>query len=173
LIVFGAEETPQNKIQNAHIGLTQPYSTCGYLAVTQMLNKVGTAIDADGNSFEYAGSHSNAALGVARGEYDIAGVKTAIARRYEHLNLKIIQTSTSFPGFSLIANTNTLSAQMIKKLRTIILSLDPAHSDADRQLMKKWGKGIKNGAVAPQQCDYQAVMETLEKMPWPIPGSGE
>jgi hypothetical protein len=39
--------------------------------------------------------------------------------------------------------------------------------------MEKWGKGIKNGAVSPPECDYQPVMETLKKMPWPIPGSGE
>jgi phosphonate transport system substrate-binding protein len=171
LITWGESDLAAESIANATIGLTQPYSTCGYLSVSQMLGEAGRKLDGDGNSFSYAGSHSEAALGVARGDYDVAGVKTAIAKRYEHLDIKIIATSRSYPGFALVANRNTLNDETFRKLQEALLKLDPQNNPQLKERMTNWGKHIRNGAVAPQQCDYKNVSDALQGLPWPIPGS--
>ena len=171
MVTYGGSELKLDSLKGVHIGLTQPYSTCGYLAVTQMLDRAGLALDRDGNRFTYAGSHSAAALGVAQGEYDVAGVKTVIAERYAHLDLKTIATSSHFPGFTLVANSRTVSAETMAALRQALLALDPAGDPADKKLMESWGKHIRSGAVPAEQCDYSGVDGTLDRLPWPIPGS--
>lgn len=155
----------------AHVGLTQPYSTCGYLATSRMLRAAGSSLTGDGNTFSYAGSHQDASLGVASGRYDLAGVKTAIARRYLHLGLEIVATSDAFPGFTLVANTATLSAERIARLREALLALDPTRNEALAAQMASWGRHIQNGAVPAAQCDYTHVAAALSDLPWPIPGT--
>lgn len=171
LVSYGGSGLQLKDLKGVHIGLTQPYSTCGYLAVTQMLQRGDLGIDRDGNSFTYAGSHSAAALGVARGEYDVAGVKTVIAERYAHLDLETIATSSHFPGFTLVANSRTVDQETIQALREALLKLNPADDPAQRSMMSGWGKHIRNGAVAAGQCDYSGVDGTLDSLPWPIPGA--
>lgn len=171
LVVFEDSGLQRDTLKGVRIGLTQPYSTCGYLAVSQMLGKEGLSIDGDGNSFEYAGSHSKAALGVVRGEYDVAGVKTAISKRYLHMGLKAVAESTRFPGFALIANSNTMTQEEIAAIRQAMLALDPQHSEADRERVSRWGKQFRNGAVTPDNCNYKDVSDALTGIPWPIPGT--
>jgi phosphonate transport system substrate-binding protein len=171
LVAWGADRRLPEGLSGVHVGLTQPYSTCGYLAVSQMLASAGRSLGADGNSFEYAGSHQAAALGVARGRYDVAGVKTAIARRYTHLGLETIATSSRFPGFTLVANTRTLSPDRIRRLRAALLDLDPSADAGLRARMGHWGRHIRNGAVPAARCDYAGVEAALAGLPWPIPGT--
>ncbi|MET0047358.1 MAG: PhnD/SsuA/transferrin family substrate-binding protein [Sedimenticola sp.] len=171
LITWEESTLTPEKASGIHIGLTQPYSTCGYLSVSQMLGEAGRRLDGDGNSFSYAGSHSNAALGVARGEYDMAGVKTAIANRYRHLYIKSIATSHRYPGFALVANQNTLNSNLVESLQRALLELDPANDETLKRKMSKWGRHIRNGAIPPQECDYGNVANALKGLPWPIPGS--
>ncbi len=173
LVVFGDSGLTLHSLHGVHIGLTQPYSTCGYLAVSEMLDDVGLSIDHDGNSADYAGSHSQAALGVIRGEYDVAGVKTAIAKRYAHLGLKTIAESKTYPGFALIANTNTMNSEEIRSIRDVLLKLDPAQSAENRKLTERWGSQFRNGAVTPEHCRYSTVYDALERLPWPIPGTSQ
>ncbi|MCG8428522.1 MAG: PhnD/SsuA/transferrin family substrate-binding protein [Chromatiales bacterium] len=171
LVVFEDSGLELNSLQRVHIGLTQPYSTCGYMAVSQMLEQANLSIDGDGNSFSYAGSHSKAALGVVRGEYDVAGVKTAISKRYSHMGLKTIAKSTRFPGFALIANTNTVKPEEIAAIQRALLTLAPQASEKDRKLVSRWGKQFRNGAVTPDNCNYKDVTDALTRIPWPIPGT--
>jgi len=172
LVAFGDDNLFPSEIQGKHIGLTQPYSTCGWLAVSEMLRADSRRLDGDGNRFTYAGSHSQAALGVVRGRFDVAGVKTAIARRYAHLHLEQIAESQRWPGFSLVANTGTLSAEQITQLREALAELeDLEHKPALLQVTATWGKQVRNGIVAPAQCDYSAVADALAQLPWPIPGA--
>ncbi|MBW9262755.1 MAG: PhnD/SsuA/transferrin family substrate-binding protein [Candidatus Thiodiazotropha sp. (ex. Lucinisca nassula)] len=171
LVVFEDSGMTLNNLRDVHIGLTQPYSTCGYLAVSQMLAHADLSIDGDGNRFSYAGSHSKAALGVVRGEYDVAGVKTAISKRYLHMGLKRIAESTHFPGFALIANTNTVKPEEIVSIRRALLTLDPQKTEKDRKRVSRWGKQFRNGAVTPDNCNYNDVADALTRIPWPIPGT--
>ena len=171
LIVYGDGGLQAADLKGRRFGLTQPYSTCGYLAVSEMLGQAGLSLQGDGNSFVYAGSHSKAALGVARGEFEVAGVKTAIARRYLHLDLHIIAESRPYPGFTLVANRNKLAPDSLRKLRAALLGLQQASDPGMRALVKGWGRHLRQGTVPPQQCDYSGVAEALRHVPSPIPGA--
>jgi phosphonate transport system substrate-binding protein len=170
LVVFGGGIRPAD-IRGMHIGLTQPYSTCGYLAVSEMLHAAGRSLERDGNHFDYAGSHSEAALGVVRGRYDVAGVKTAIAHRYAHLNLERIAESRPYPGFTLVANTATLPPEVLARLRQAVLALDRERNPRVPGITAGWGAQIRHGTVPPERCDYSGIAATLERLPWPIPGA--
>lgn len=172
LVAYADDSLFPSEIQGKRIGLTQPYSTCGWLAVSEMLRAAGRRLDGDTNQFTYAGNHAKAALGVVRGRFDVAGVKTAIAQRYAHLNLEPIAESQRWPGFSLVANTATLSAAMVAQLQEGLASLeDLEHKPALAQLTASWGPQVRHGIVAPRNCDYAAVADALSYLPWPIPGA--
>lgn len=172
LMAYADDNLFPSEIQGKRIGLTQPYSTCGWLAVSEMLRAAGRRLDGDANQFTYAGNHTKAALGVVRGRFDVAGVKTAIAQRYAHLNLEPIAESQRWPGFSLVANTATLSAAMVARLQEGLTSLeDLEHKPALAQLTASWGPQVRHGIVAPRDCDYAAVADALSYLPWPIPGA--
>lgn len=157
-------------LEHVKIGLTQPYSTCGYLAVSQMLKQHGHDLNDYKNNYSYAGTHAKAALGVVKGKYDIAGVKTAIAKKYAHLGLIIIQNSRAYPGFSLVANNNTLNADQLKKLTAALIRLGSNRSGDMDDLIKTWGKKLQRGTIPASECNYNTVIEELENIPWPIPG---
>jgi phosphonate transport system substrate-binding protein len=171
LVAYGESDIDLSAPGAVHIGLTQPYSTCGYLAVSQMLASVGQDLGRPPISFSYAGSHTEAALGVVQGRYDLAGVKTAVANHYRHLNLKTLAVSRPFPGFGLFANNETVDGATILRLRDALLRLDPRHIEADRQLVSSWGESLRNGAVVAEQCDYSGVIDAMQQLPWPIPGT--
>jgi phosphonate transport system substrate-binding protein len=173
LIAFADDQLRPEAIAGKHIGLTQPYSTCGWLAVSEMLRAAGRRLDSDGNRFSYAGSHSKAALGVAQGRFDVAGVKTSIAQRYAHLNLEPIAQSQRWPGFSLVANTATLSAPQIARLRAAMATLE--HLEQQPVLAERasaWGPQVRQGVVPPERCDYASVAAALDQLPWPSPSAG-
>lgn len=169
LVTFSDDEFDISSLNNAHVGLTQPYSTCGYLSVSHMLSLAGNSIKRQ--NIHYAGNHAKAALGVVRGDYDIAGVKTAIADRYLHLGLKKVATSERYPGFKLVANTKTISDAAAGDIQKALLKLNPQQLKTDRELMLSWGKQFRNGVISPEQCDDNNVIEALDRMPWPIPGA--
>jgi phosphonate transport system substrate-binding protein len=172
LVAFGGSGLTRIRLKGVRFGLTQRYSTCGYLAASQMLATAGLSLGGDGNSFSYAGSHSDAALGVVQGRYDVAGIKTAIAGRYKHMDLDVIATSPAYPGFNLVANAATLDPATIDRLQAALLRLDPeAHPELAGR-MQGWGDPVRHGTVPPSECDYSGVAASLADLPWPIPAGG-
>ncbi len=165
LVARGDKPVDLAHAKTLHIGLTQPYSTCGYLAVSLMLKQAGRSLDEEGIRFSYAGNHTQAALGVVRGEYDLAGVKTAIAQRYRHLDLQVIADSHPFPGFGLYANRRQLSQQAIDQLREAMLKFDPSSSDNAHSLMQQWGGGLLHGTSSPSHCDEASLKGAIEELP--------
>lgn len=150
-------------IRNKRIGLTQPYSTCGHFAVSLMLRRAGRDLEGEGNRYEYAGGHDKAILGVLRGTYDVAGAKRAIAERYTNLGITVIDRIGPFPGFVLVANNRTLSAQQRKRIRDALLTTDAATRSS-------WGEPLRNGAIAAEDKDFAALRNTLRGLPMPAPG---
>jgi phosphonate transport system substrate-binding protein len=169
LIMVADSGLSLERLKGVRFGLTQPYSTCGYLASSQMLATAGLSLTGDGNSFSYAGNHSAAALGVAQGKYDVAGVKTSIAGRYRHLGLDVIATSPPYPGFSLVANAATLDEPTIERLQEVVLRLDRTRHPELAGRMQAWGEQIRNGTVPHGHCDFSGVAAALTGLPWPIP----
>jgi phosphonate transport system substrate-binding protein len=164
LVAAGGSQIALATDQNLHIGLTQPLSTCGYLAVSQMLKRVGRRLDDPGIRYSYAGSHTAAALGVVRGEYDLAGVKTSVAERYRHLDLHTLAVSRPYPGLGLYANRSRLDTGVIERMRQALLDLDPVNSAFDRFQMRNWGESLRNGAIAPDQCSYHELLDVSDDL---------
>lgn len=140
-------------LNNRRIALTQPLSTCGYLAVNGLLQEQGGSLQA--NRYRYIDKHDAVALAVIRGEFDAGGLKTSIAKRYSHLGLQVIAETPPFPGFGLVGNRRTLDEATLQAIRTALTSLDPA--GGDQALLAQWGASIRHGAVAATDADYQAL----------------
>jgi phosphonate transport system substrate-binding protein len=161
LVAMGGYPIDLQRDSGLHISLTQPLSTCARLAVPRMLEVSGRRLQDPEIRFSYAGSHTEAALGVVRGEYDLAGVKTAIAERYRHLNLQTLAVSRPFPGFGLYANRRRLQAEVVERLRQALLRLDPgADAEAD-EWVKTWGGSLRNGVVEPSHCDDKEFLDSF------------
>ena len=140
-------------LTNRRIALTQPLSTCGYLAVNGLLQEHGSNLEA--NRYRYLDKHDAVALAVIRGEFNAGGLKTSIAKRYSHLGLQVIAETPSFPGFGLVGNRQTLAEPTLQAIRTALTGLDPA--GVDQTLLAQWGASIRYGAVAATDADYQAL----------------
>ena len=108
------------QLHDKRIALTQPLSTCGYFAVQGMLRQAGTSLE--NNRYRYLGPHDAVALAIVRGEFEAGGLKTAIARKYAHLGLRVLAESPSMPGLALVANRNRLSATRITQIRQALLT---------------------------------------------------
>ena len=165
LVVSGDSGVDLTQTRALHIGLTQPYSTCGYLAVSLMLQQAGRSLDEVGIEFSYAGNHTAAALGVARGEFDLAGVKTSIARRYRHLNLEVVVESPPFAGFGLYANGRQLSQQTRDHLRTALQEFDPDVSEKAQELMRQWGGRLAQGTSNVSLCQDSKIRGAIDRLP--------
>jgi phosphonate transport system substrate-binding protein len=140
-------------LRERRFALTQPLSTCGYLAVNGLLREHGSSL-AD-NRYRYLDKHDAVALAVVRGEFDAGGVKTAIGKKYTHLGLTVLAESPPFPSFGLVANRATLPAGTMEAIRRALISLDSAGKDRD--MLVSWGESIRYGAVPASDHDYDPV----------------
>lgn len=142
-----------NGLQGRRFALTQPLSTCGYLAVNGLLREHGSRLA--NNRYRYLDKHDAVALAVVRGEFDAGGVKTAIGKKYAHLGVTILAESPPFPAFGLVANRATLPAQTMEAIQTALIKLDAG--GADQGIVAAWGESIRYGAVAATNHDYDPV----------------
>ncbi len=149
------------------IGLTQPLSTCGYLSTSGLMLKSGS--DIEQNYYRYIGKHDEVALSIVRGEFDAGGLKTAIARKYRHLGLKIVAETSPLPGFALVGNSSTLSVAQMEKIRQVFIALDP--EGGDKALLSKWGDNIRYGAVVADDANYKVVRDLLGNAKIPETGN--
>jgi len=106
----------------ARIALTQPLSTCGYLASAWLLQQGGA--DIDEMSADYLGSHEAVALALVGGKYALGGLTRRIADRYRQLGLRVIAETDPLPGFVLVANGRTMTPEQIETLRAGLLAAD-------------------------------------------------
>ena len=144
-------------IEDRRIALTQPLSTCGYLSTSGLLRERGA--DLAKNLYRYLNKHDAVAMAVVRGEFDLGGLKTAIARKYAHLGLAILAETRPLPSFALVGNAGTLSAEDMDGIRDALARLDP--SGKDREMLQGWGDNIRHGAVPASDGDYAPVRDLL------------
>ena len=157
----------QKPLHQRRFALTQPLSTCGYLAVDALLRKQGARLDQQ--RFRYLDKHDEVALAVARGDYDYGGAKTAIARNYAHLGLVVLAETPPLPGFALIANGRRLSGERMQALRKALTGLAP--QQRDRTLMADWGRQFRYGAVPAADGDYDVVRKLRRQTVIPEQGN--
>lgn len=162
LVTFDRNHAALPSLTELPVALTQPLSTCGYLMTEDLLNRRGLSLES--TPYYYSGKHSECALDVIRGKASVAGIKTSIAKQYKSLGLQFIEQSVPLPGFLLVANSRTLSAETIDRIRNSLLSLDPLHNPADAETTRSWGAGIRYGAVPAHKDDYQLITKKLRQI---------
>lgn len=137
------------------VALTQPLSTCGYLAVNSLLNN-----KLQDYKYKYLGKHDEVALSIIKGEYDIGGVKTSIVKDYYHLGLEEISRTDNLPGFTLVGNSKTLSKNELNELQNILLNIN-------KQEYSTWGKEIKYGMEKVFDEDYDELRKMFKNLDIP------
>jgi phosphonate transport system substrate-binding protein len=146
-----------NPNENFKVALTQPLSTCGYFMVEKLL-KNNYNIELKNKKYEYTMSHYNAMLSVLGGEYLLAGAKDSIAKKFDSVGMEIIAKSEPLPGFSLIANTKTLSSKQIALIKNTLLSIP-------KETYKTWKGVFSNGFVKASLKDYDIIHVDYKTIP--------
>ncbi len=144
------------------IALTQPRSTCGYLAASGLLRKAGA--DIEKNRYRYLDKHDAVLEAVTAGEFDLGSAKTAIGRKYASLGLIALAETSPFPGFALIAHGGKVSSARQRLIRQLVIEAAPEER-------ARWGEMIRHGAVAAYDRDYDAVRALLPSRPIPEKGN--
>lgn len=161
LVVAGDSHLDLKSIQNKRVALTQPLSTCGFFAVQGLLQQRGRSLKE--NRYRYLGPHDEVALAVVRGDFEVGGLKTAIARKYAHLGLSVVAESPPMPGLALIANGKRLSVKRIEQIRRLLLN-------APVRVQQQWGDNIRYGVAPAKDSDYNGMRQL--PMPVAIPPQG-
>ncbi len=154
-------------VKGKKIALTQALSTCGYLSTDGLLHKAGSSLEQ--NKYRYLGKHDAVAEAVASGEYDFGGIKTSIARNYEHLGVKVLAETAPIPSFALIANGKKLSSSRVESIRGALSRLKP--EGADKSLMSDWGANVRFGSVDAKDSDFDVVRQLRRRADIPEKGN--
>lgn len=149
-------------LKSQRLALTQPHSTCGYLSTATLLQQAGVSIN--NTKFRYLGSHQEVALAVVRGEFQAGGLKTSIGEKYAHLGLRFLSETDPLPGFMLVANKATLTAEQIETIRNALLQLRHLDNPARGKLTAGWGKNVRYGATTVQDSDYDVIRNILQEI---------
>lgn len=162
LVKFAKDTIDTTNIKALKVALTQPLSTCGYTKTKFLLEK-NMNLNLDEALFRYLGQHDEVALSIIRGEFMIGGMKESIAKSYASLGLQILETSSYFPSFSLIVNTNTLTEEQIDTIKKRLLT-------TSKEVYKTWGKDISHGMSEADEKLFQKIVFSPKH--FSIPQSG-
>lgn len=168
-IISNGSQKTLHGLKGQRVALTQPLSTCGYLSTDGLLQRVGSSLEK--NKYRYLNKHDEVAQAVARGDFEVGGIKTAIARNYAHLGITVLAETAPLPSFALIANASKVPGKRIDDIRGALENLKPASNAADKELMQGWGENVRYGAVNASDRDYDPVRE-LRRRADDIPEQG-
>ena len=150
------------RMKGKRVALTQPLSTCGYFATQGILAKYGSTLE--DNLYHFLGQHDKVALAVARGDFDVGGLKTSIAQHYNYMGVFVRAESSHVPGLAIVANTNRVSSQQIAQIRQVLLA-------ADEKTRQFWGDNIRYGVVPAKDSDYDGMRQLSMPPVFPIQGN--
>ena len=121
------------------VALTQPLSTCGFLATAALLQRTGHALDRMPHA--HLGSHEAVALALVRGEYSAGGLRVSIGESYTEIGLRLLDQTIPLPGFALVANRTTLGEAALELLRRelVRISLEQPERLAGWVGLGRWG----------------------------------
>lgn len=119
-------------LKGATLALTDPGSTSGNALPRALFPEVvgGTPLDEYFGQIFYAGSHDAAAKAVYNGKADAAFVsENALSRSIDRGALKLgsfnhLWVSPEVVSNPIVVNTNTLSPEMIAKLKSVMMGMD-------------------------------------------------
>lgn len=105
------------------LALTNPISTCGYVAISHLLKK--RKIDIEKLEYRYIGNHEEVVKIVLAGLYDAGGVKEEVFEKFKGIGLYSIDYSDELPGFIIVANKRTVSSKDIGRMKEILIKASP------------------------------------------------
>jgi len=150
VVAAGGEQFDLHNLHGKRIALTQPLSTCGFFATEGLLERKGSCLE--DNLYRYLGPHDEVALSVVRGEFELGGLKTAIAHKYDHLGLQVLAESRPLPGLALIVNRDKVSLERQAEIRQALIEVAP-------EIREKWGDNINNGVSPVKDSDYDEIRQ--------------
>jgi phosphonate transport system substrate-binding protein len=150
------EGNPKAKSGKARVALTQPLSTCGYLAADALLEQQ-QHIDIEQLRYRYLGKHDEAVLSVVRGDFEWGAAKSSIVRRYENLGIRIVRETAELPSFSLVVNGKRMPKAHIEAIRGALTNLRPLVSLADASYTGTWGENVRYGVLPATDADFDPV----------------
>jgi len=150
LVVAAESDLRPEQLTGRKIALTQPLSTCGFFSISGLLQQAGIRLEE--TRYRYLGPHDTVALAVAGGEFDVGGLKSAIARKYASLGLRILAETAPLPGLALVANGARVSEERMEAIRRALLA-------ADESTRAKWGDNIRHGLSAVRDQDYDGARQ--------------
>lgn len=162
IVALAERKLKADDLRGKTIALTQPLSTCGYLATDSLLRRAGS--DLEKNRYRYLDRHDAVAIAVARGDFDAGGLKTAIGQKYAYVGLRVIAESPPLPGFALITNGARLSPERIAAIRTALVGADAAQCAT-------WGDNTKHGVVPAADKDFDALRKLRARADIPEKGN--
>lgn len=148
--------------RDKRVALTQPLSTCGYLSVAGLMHQKKQNLEH--NRYRYLGTHDAVALAVTRGEFELGGMKTAIARKYAHMGLQVLAETAPLPGFALVGNGATLSEGVMSLIAEVLLRLDGGKTP---EVLAGFGESFRYGSVTATDADYDGLrgLKVFEQIP--------
>ncbi|WP_416886201.1 PhnD/SsuA/transferrin family substrate-binding protein [Marinospirillum sp.] len=161
LVHFAGDTLPTDETSLAY-ALTQPLSTCGFLATAALLRERG--VDLHQARYCYLGRHDQVALAVVRGEFALGGLKTQIAEQFSHLGLAVLAETPPLPGFALVANQQRLTPADRLRLQHALLDLNV---EANADLLSHWGPSLRYGVELIEDANYAPVRALLQNTPIP------
>jgi phosphonate transport system substrate-binding protein len=138
-IVTSHDSTIQNisQLKGKSFCFGSRMSTQGHLIPRKMMEDQGIVLK-DLDSYQYTGSHINAASAVLNGECDAAGIQDTLASRLvTEGKIKIIGFSEPYPS-SLIAYNADLDSGTVLNIKIALLAFEPQGRHND--LLFEWDK---------------------------------
>lgn len=135
-------------IKGKKIAFSQPLCTCCWFAGEVLLRAAGGSQEK--NRFRYLGNHHEVGLAVVRGEFDVGVMLAGVAREFAGLGLTVIAETPPFPGFTLVANTTTVTPEQRARIRQALLS-------ASAESRENWGAYTRHGAALATEDDFTAL----------------
>lgn len=143
----------------SRVALTQKLSTCGDLAVSEMVQKYGVKLE--GLESYYSGTHSHVILDLLLEKASIGSVRTSEYESYAHLGIKELERSPSYPGF-LLLGTSSMDEKLAAQIQELLVSLKPFENSDDALLMQEWGTNVKYGAIKASHEPYEAIAKKIK-----------
>lgn len=155
---------PEHHNSSRKVALTQPLSTCGYLAMETYFSRLGKSLEDTDIQYSFTGNHEQVALKVILGQFDLGSMKTRIAQRYQHLGLRVIDQTAPVPGFLLVANRHTLPTETADRIRSRLLALQPLSSETDRRTVQSWSHNLRYGTTPVELSPYDLIAEQWQQI---------
>lgn len=147
-------------IKNRSFAFGSFYSTQGHLIPRIMLERAGVKLE-DLERYAFLGSHQACAQAVISGLFDAGGVQDTLAFHLESKGLvRIVALSEPYPRSMIVANKN-IEPELIEKVKSALLELDPLGKDAN---LTDWDKTeFSGGFKEVNQEFYRMYFELVGK----------